>query len=309
MMTMHKATILLDSVNKYGNRLTTFELTFPRIILAEWNTHRMFTRSSASSRAIPVAKMIKMVQENPYVPSTWGKNQKGMTAAEEILGADAITCEENWLRARDSMVDHAGELMKIGVHKQLANRLLEPFMWHTIINTATEYSNFFGLRDDKNAHPDIQLIAHAMRELYEAHTPTLRKEGEWHAPYAKDSEDLGGQMREVTSGRCARVSYLTHDGKHSPEDDIRLHGTLLSNRHMAPLEHAARPMTEFEYHDQFAMPKWIWDKDSNLFKQASVNGELQYTHFCGNLNGWVQYRKEIPYEDDYGEYKKIKGIE
>src|SRR5688572_13637864 len=243
----HSVKILLDSATKKGHRLTTYEVVMPRIILSEWNTHRMFTRSSASSRAVPVKKMIDRVMEDPYIPSTWGKNQRGMSSVEEILGEDAVLCRDAWLKARDSAVNSATHLMDLGVHKQLANRLLEPFMWHTVLNSATEYSNFFGLRDDKNAHPDIQIVARAMRELYDSSTPVLKKPGQWHAPYSEGNEELSSQLREITSGRCARVSYLTHDGEHSPADDIRLHNSLLVNRHMAPLEHAARPMDDQEY--------------------------------------------------------------
>lgn len=305
----HAAKVLLDSISQQGHRLTTFEITMPRIILAEWNTHRMFTRSSASSRAIPVARMIKMVQEHPYVPTSWGKNQKGMTAAEEILGADAISCEENWLHARDSMVEHVEELMKIGVHKQLANRLLEPFMWHTIINTATEYSNFFGLRCDKNAQPDMQIVAKLVRDAYNNSGPVLRKVGEWHAPYAQGSDTLSSELREITSGRCARVSYLTHDGKHAPSEDIRLHDQLLASGHMSPFEHAARPMDDYEYTELFKQPKVQWDGSkfvhvTDFAYGESVDDDRVYIHFCGNLNGWVSYRKEIPHEEDYITYTK-----
>lgn len=307
----HAAKILLDSVNRYGNRLTTFEVEFPRIILAEWNTHRVFSRSSASSRAVPVKKMLERVMADPYIPTTWGKNQKGMTAAEEILGEDAVTCELTWLRARDLMVQQTEKLMELGVHKQLANRLLEPFMWHKVINSATEYSNFFALRDDANAHPDIQIAARLMRELYEACSPKFLTEGQWHAPYAQGNDELGAQLREITSGRCARVSYLTHDGASDPAADIALHDRLLESGHMSPLEHAARPMNEEEYHVFFKQPKVLWDKSLSKFihmcdfpeSNDPVDDGL-YTHFCGNFQGWVSYRKEIPYEDDYATYRK-----
>ena len=119
---MHSARILADSISEHGHRLTTFELCFPRIVLAEHNTHRQFSRNSASSRAIPIERMLRMVQDNPYVPSHWGKNQKGMQAAEEILGADAISCEEEWLRARDQAVDAVKCLLELGLHKQTTNR-------------------------------------------------------------------------------------------------------------------------------------------------------------------------------------------
>jgi thymidylate synthase ThyX len=300
-MKLHSARILLDSITHQGHRLTTFECVFPRIILAEWNTHRAFARNSASSRAIPVEKMIRMVTENPYVPSTWGKNQKGMQAVEEILGVDALRCEKAWLDARDRAVAQAQALLDIGVHKQTTNRLLEPFMWHTIINTATEYSNFYGLRNHKDAHPDIQIAARLMLEAHRASSPRLLGPDQWHAPYAEENEDLGPAMKQVTSGRCARVSGLTHEGKRDPSADISLHDRLLSSGHMSPLEHAARPMNDEEYNHWFEQPKVYWSADEDAFVQElNEKGDLVWTHFCGPYQGWVQYRKHIPHEEDFG---------
>lgn len=183
------AKILADSLSPDGVRLTTFQTTFPRSILAEFNTHRMFSRNSASSRAIPVEKMIKMVMENPYVPPSWGKNQKGMQADTSFDHADDISfCEENWLHTRDLAVQKTKLLLDRGVHKQLTNRLLEPFMWHTCIVTATEWSNFFHLRNHKDAHPDIQIIARMMQELYESSEPKKLDYGEWHLPLVTNEE-------------------------------------------------------------------------------------------------------------------------
>ncbi len=302
-MRLHHAKILLDSVSKHGHRLTTFECTFPRIILAEWNTHRMFARNSASSRAIPVEKMIRMVVENPYVPTVWGKNQKGMQAAEEILGEDAVRCEKAWLLARDRAVEQASALLEIGVHKQTTNRLLEPFMWHVVINTATDYSNFYGLRDHKDAHPDIHIIASLMREVHRASIPKLLEGDRWHTPYAEENEEFGSSMKEITSGRCARVSHLTHDGKKDPASDVFLHDRLLSSGHMSPLEHAARPMNDEEYEHLFRQPKLVWVAQEKRFIQdTDPERGLLWTHYCGPFEGWVQYRKQIPHEDDFGTY-------
>jgi thymidylate synthase ThyX len=312
----HSAKIVADSVNQWGNRLTTFEVVIPRIILAEWNTHRMFTRNSASSRAIPVKKMLDMVANNPYVPTTWGKNQKGMQAAEEILGEDALASERSWLRARDWAMQEANMLMEIGVHKQTANRLLEPFMWHTIINSATEMSNFYGLRDDKMAHPDIQITAGLMRDVTKQSEPKLLKYDQWHLPLVTQDEwtvahERSAELREliaICTGRCARVSYLTHEGKRDPNEDVRLHDGLLGNGHMSPLEHAARPMNTVEYHDYFSQPKMLWYPEHGRFiQEQNAKGANVYTHFLGNYQGWIQYRKLINHEEDYGSY--LKGIQ
>ena len=152
-MAQISATIIADSKNEFGNRITTMVATFPRYILAELNTHRMFSRNSASSRAIPFEKMLKSVEENPFIPIAWQKDHKGMQGGEYILPAShendkpcAEDLQSQWLEARDSAVYNAKLLANYGTTKQLCNRLLEPFMWHTVIITATEWENFFALR-------------------------------------------------------------------------------------------------------------------------------------------------------------------
>lgn len=147
---MIKAEIVADSVNGFGNRLTTMVVTFPRFILAELNTHRMFSRNSASSRAIPFEKMLKSVQENPFIPIAWQKDHKGMQGTAYWTEPEANERHKNiWLRSLNETIDHAKLLNQLGVTKQLCNRLLEPFMWHTVIVTATEWENFFALRCPK----------------------------------------------------------------------------------------------------------------------------------------------------------------
>lgn len=146
---MIKAQIVADSKNEFGNRITTMVVTFPRIILAEFNTHRMLSKNSASSRAIPFEKMVKAVEENPFIPIAWQKDHKGMQGTEYLTGDYAEQAEFDWLQARNDAVNHAKGMSKGGnfaVTKQLCNRLLEPFMWHTVIVTATEWENFFALR-------------------------------------------------------------------------------------------------------------------------------------------------------------------
>ncbi len=291
------AKILADSISRLGFRLTTFETTFPRIVLAELNTHRMLSRNSASSRAIPVEKMLRRLAEDPYIPSTWGKNQKGMQAIEEILGEDAMECERNWLMARDMAVMQAEKLMRLGVHKQLTNRLLEPFLWHTAIITATEWDNLWHLRVHKDAHPDIRTPVAMMQDLFVGGHPEPVDDGRWHTPLIDVRDDaLEGENEEtiaqVSIGRCARVSYLTHDGKRDHTADIDLFNKLEGPGHMSPFEHAARPMTHEEA-ELFARPELIWDKKH---KEWIKTGKTLC--FLGNYQGWVQYRKLIPGEWD-----------
>jgi thymidylate synthase ThyX len=148
---MIQAKILADSKSVRGERITTFLLTFPRIILAEFNTHRAFSRNSASSRAIPFKKMVESVETNPFIPIAWQKDHKGMQGTEYITSKDDIeNCISVWLKARNDAVKQSiclnGAEGFDAVTKQLCNRLLEPFMWHTVICTATDYQNFFNLR-------------------------------------------------------------------------------------------------------------------------------------------------------------------
>lgn len=144
---MIKAEVVADSKNEFGNRITTMVVTFPRIILAEFNTHRMFSRNSASSRAIPFEKMVKSIEENPFIPIAWQKDHKGMQGSEYFIDeADIAARRFEWTSARDFAVSRAKVMATNGTTKQLCNRLLEPFMWHTVICSFTEVENFFELR-------------------------------------------------------------------------------------------------------------------------------------------------------------------
>ena len=216
-----KAKIIADSVNSFGDRLTSLILTYPRIIHSELMTHRMFSRNSASSRAIPFKKMVEMVEEDPFIPVAWQKDHKGMQGTEYITDELSIKgCEAEWLEARNKVVEQAKRLSYYYVTKQLCNRLLEPFMWHTVLVTATEYTNFYELRCpkiyhaatglyyksvkdwnnvDKDIqytglsclHPDnqsqadihIQVIAEMMWDAYNESTPKKLEAGEWHIPF------------------------------------------------------------------------------------------------------------------------------
>jgi thymidylate synthase ThyX len=310
--------LLADSVSPIGHRLTTFEATIPRIVLAEFNTHRVFSRNSASSRAIPVEKMLARVMEDPYVPSTWGQNQKGMQAGQEVNPYDAARAHDAWLRARDAAVAHAQELLDLGIHKQTTNRLLEPFLWHTIIVSATEWSNFENLRDNPAAHPDIQTPAHMIREARAASEPRKLQCGEWHLPLVgqEDIEETGRtalgievgwgpvqqKLADVSSARCARVSYLTHDGRRDLAEDVGLFDRLVGPGHLSPLEHAARPMTQIELL-KFERREHRWDSARREWIDMGPR------YFCGNFEGWIQRRKLVPGEADIlGHRKEAQSV-
>lgn len=279
----YAAKVVADSISESGSRLTTLEVTFPRMVLAEFNTHRDFSRNSASSRAIPVAKQLERIKSDPYIPIHWGANQSGMQAYTELDEEKRAEALKLWLSARDAAVSHVEQLMAIGLHKQITNRLLEPFMWHTVIVTATKWRNFWGLRANPDAQPEIRKAAELMRAAYDNSTPRLVKDGEWHLPYIQQDEMEWARNNidlaiKVSVGRCARVSYLTHDGTRDHEKDIELYDRLVGSGHMSPLEHVATPMK----------------KGLNALAALDSQRRLQ-----GNFEGWEQHRKTVPNEADF----------
>jgi len=273
---MFKAKILADSIlSTPSSRLITLELTYPRFVHSEFMTHRTHSRNSASSRAIPVSKMIEQVKENPVIPIHWGKNQKGMQAETELSIDVQNFCTIRWLAQRDRAVECVKELIENGLHKQIANRLLEPWMWITIITTAgiDGWNNFFALRCHPDAEPHIQKIAYLAKSAIQSSSPEYIING-WHLPLIGfDGDEKLSEIDavKVSVGRCARVSYLTHFGTRDVAADIELHDRLQASKHFSPFEHVAR-------------------------RRYSNESEK----LCGNFPlGWTQYRKTL-----CGEFQK-----
>ena len=246
------AKVIADSISETGDRLTTLEVVMHRFVLAEFNTHRVFSRNSASSRAIPVQKQIAKVMIDPAMPIEWGKNQSGMQAEEKLNEAEITSAKNNWLVARDQAVASAKQLSEIGVHKQITNRLLEPFMWHTAIVTFTEWDNFETQRCSPLAQPEIQAVAYAMRDARNNSKPKIVLNTHWHLPYIQLEDWDNGRtsvdkLKMISVARCARVSYLTHDGKRDIQEDLNMYDRLVSASppHMSPFEHVASPATNF----------------------------------------------------------------
>lgn len=268
---MYNCKVIADSVSEWGVRLTTFEVTYPLIIHAEIMTHRVFSRNVASNRAIPVSKLIESVETNPFVPDKFPKNQAGMQNSEWLEGLESLDARVQWYEARDAAVTYTRNLTKLNVHKQIANRLLAPFLWTTAVITATDWNNFFTLRCHPAAQPEIQRIAYMMKEAYDNSIPEFLAEGSWHLPYITEKDydwarenavdkfrDPMNFILKTSIGRCARVSYLRQSTDTEPQKDIELCERLIYNRHMSPTEHVATPEGS-EYHS--------------------------------NFRGWVQYRK------------------
>jgi len=326
--------VLADSVSPAGHRLTTFQVTFPRIVLAEVNTHKMLSKNSASSRAIPVPKRIAAVEADPFVPDAFGQNKPGMQHEHVLEGDDDEHARRIWARSRQSARADATELSAIGVHKQLANRLLEPHSWHTAIISGTDWANYFGLRCHTAAQGEFRKAAELMREAMRRSRPHLLRPGEWHLPLVPELDgevisradarrDRGTawwlDWVKISSGRCARVSYLTHDGVRDIDKDVELADSLVTNGHLSPTEHQARPMAKRElaltaaYDVTFdggltlrVGSRWgeprvggrlflgtDGDEPPESELIVAVRGPL---HYAGNFNGWVQYRKHIPNE-------------
>lgn len=262
--------VIADSVSPAGVRLTTLEVTMPRFVLAEFNTHRMFSRNAASSRAIPVARRIEAVLDDPVLPVEWGKNQRGMQAREEVDAIERDKALWAWLEARGWAATFAAELDAVGLHKQLANRLIEPWAWITVVVTATEWANFFAQRCHPDAQPEFRVAAELMRDVLAASEPTSIAADEWHLPYVDDDELpeippsiwVRGLAR-LSVARCARVSTLTHDGGRDPDADVALYERLVAADppHASPLEHVATPIA------------------------ANV--------WCSNFRGWCQHRHQV----------------
>lgn len=280
-----EAKVIADSVSPEGKRITTMQLKYWRAIHAEFMTHRVFSRNASSSRAIPVAKMIEQVRTDPAGPIHWGANQAGMQAGAELTGNQLEHSKIMWRLAATQAAEVASRMMELGLHKQVANRILEPFQWIHVIVTATEFDNFFALRNHPDAQPEIKELAVAMKAAMNESTPELLREGEWHLPYVSEDEraELGEHLAcQVSAARCCRVSYLKHDGtRASIREDLALCDRLAGADpiHASPFEHQATP-------DKF-VEQWCGDADDtpNTFE----DWDKPMLH--GNLDGWIQYRK------------------
>lgn len=278
MTTDFAARVECDSISEVGRRLISVVATYPRMIHSEVMTHRAFARNSASSRAIPFPRMLEMVEKHPFIPLKWGAEQGGMQTGDVLVGYDAEMCHYRWLCARDSAVLHAKILHKFGLHKSICNRVLEPYMWITVIITATEWENFFRLRCHPHAEIHLQKIATMIHDAISASEPRELKMGEWHLPFIRqdDREEAGDCLRAISTARAARLSYLTHDGVRSHEKDIELFDKLMDGSgfgHFSPHEHVATP---FEAPFARSGPFIGWDQFRKQFANENKPTGLNY---------------------------------
>ena len=295
-----------DSVNRAGDRLVSFLIRFPRVVLAEILTHRRtsetwgdaslcersaspeISKNSASSRAIPFRRMVDSVKAGPYVPK-WTLQEKGMQGAA-MSDADGLRfADETWLAALDSNAVYAERLHDMGVHKQDCNRLLEPWAWVTQLVTSSSWDNFFALRCHRAAFPPFRKLARMMFLAMRASKPVPLYHKQWHLPFVPVEEQmrfeweppigdlLHGNAKlpdliRKSAARCAWLSYENHEKDATDEAHFKTFDRLLAEVpvHASPAEHQATPMQ---------LP-WT----------------AAFPQLRSNLPGWLQARKLIPFE-------------
>lgn len=289
--------VVADSVNHAGNRLTTFQVRYPRFIHSELMTHRMLSRNASSSRAIPVNKQLARILADPAMPVEWGKNKPGMQAAELLTDEQVKAAMDIWIKARDASIAFSQEMNALNIHKQITNRIAEPFSHIAVIVSGTEWANFFALRDHPDAQPEFQVLARHMAVAYAASEPKKLTPHVWHLPYVQDSEhrmSVSIQLK-LSVARCARVSYMNHDGTEPDiEEDLKLHDRLAVQKplHASPCEHQATPFYLVDDDDvRNGIPMYGYPYDVKWDHRA---GRLDLgTPWSANYRGWFQYRQSL----------------
>ena len=284
--------------------VVTFYLAYPRFIHSEMMTHKDFSRSAASSRAIPVAKMLSQVWNNPAMPIYWGINQKGMQADQCFTGWKANFLKNLWQLCGRTVCIFVWVAMKMGLHKQTANRMLEPWQLMHVTLTTNKLANFFNLRIHKDAQPEICFLATAMKRAVDDSTPIHLIQGEWHLPWITDEDYILAShylnqaslpytttelLKKMSAARCARSSYANFDGERTVEGDLNTYSKLVESDpvHASPCEHQCTP-------DSLGYDP-IPDAAS-LDKTGRFGFVRQWRQWPlhGNLTGYIQYRNTIP---------------
>lgn len=292
------AKVLADSINPWGKRITTFELEYPRLVHSEFMTHRQFSRNAASSRAIPIESVIAQVKNNPAFPSKWGKNKKGMQADEELSEYKQQQAKELWLASRDIAVAFATSMNDLRLHKQVVNRILEPYQFIKVVMTTTEYDNWKWLRLHKDADPTIYDLAESIEEARNSSIPLYLEEGMWHIPYVNsqinvdgfqvfyEEDSLGNENLldvenaiKIGCSSCAQVSYRKLDKSKEKAEDLYQRLVDSEPVHASAFEHVAKVCEGFN--------------DSGITGYKIEGKQMQPV--SGNFTGgWIQYRQLIP---------------
>lgn len=314
------AKVICDSISVTGQRITTFEIEYPRFILAELNTHKMLEKNSSSSRAIPIGKMIEQIRANTALPIYWGSKKAGMQAGAEVQ--DVQYSIDFWMKALAGSIGQVILLDGEGVHKQTVNRLLEPFQMMKTVITGTDWDNFFNLRIHPDAQPEFCMLAYKMYQAMQESAPMQLKSGEWHLPYintsryavAEDGEswDINSEIiystgnlsdgalskpltleeaQRISASCCAQTSYRKHDESLEKADNMFQMLVGADVLHASPFGHLATPIVS------------VNDPVNEVYKNLTdeFTWELGVTHMrrngvlcSGNLTGWISYRHLLP---------------
>lgn len=296
------ARIVADSIAPNGKRLTTFEFEYNRWILAELNTHRAVSKNSASSRAVPFERMLELIMDAPAMPVHWGMNQGGMTAKEELSKKDIAKAKKLWIATRDSVIKYTKKLYALNLHKQVINRLSEPWSMMKTVASATDWNNLLWLRDDEEAQPEFRELAGCIRECLEMSVPVELGDVEWHLPYINtirvdgilkyfDSDDKEltlDEAKQISSSCTAQVSYRRLN--ETKEKAIDIYKKLISGRklHASPTEHQGTPIVNkagLYINDPFEPHTW---------EDGVTHVDRSGTLHSGNFTGWIQYRQTLP---------------
>ena len=312
------AKVICDSISESGKRITTFELEYPRYIHCELLTHRMLSKNCSSSRAIPIEKMLGYIENNMAVPVYLGRNKSGMQAVEEI--EDKEPALRFWKNSFTGVKSTVNLLTKLGLHKQIANRLTEPYQMMKVVVTATEWDNFFNLRIDKDAQPELVMLADKMFNAMQGSTPKILKAGQWHLPYVEtyevedvernaseneqyyflpDSADYNAGIEfsladaiKISVASCAAVSYRTENMTLVKADKIFDMLINAENLHSSPFEHVAKPIVDEDlYSIDYTNPDLQTRVKNTLSTAKGVTHINNKGDLCsGNFIGWIQYR-------------------
>lgn len=285
-----EAEVILHSVVNHPDweiPLITVRTRYWRAIHSELMTHRVFSRNARSSRAVPTKRLLK---EDPFIPQ-FGMDIPGMQAGDQLTESAQRQANAVWTGLIETTRANVQLLTNLGVHKQWANRPLEWFGWIDTLITATDWTNFYALRDHRDAAPEIQDLTKAIKLAIESSTPTIVNPYQdwtpdgWHLPYILEEEkDIHAldTLKIMSTARCARISYTPFDTDKIDKDaDVALFEKLCSNPvHASPPEHVATPDLIVE---------------TQLGKGATVR-HWAHPEEHGNFYGWRQFRKMIPNE-------------